>query len=538
MFTNGDFRCLKELLKPAKDVLDSGRNIRREEFEYRVSLWNKIRENYQKYRSGECGEFSRGMDTQVRAEFEYALLTLAWSFVENREGFEGIKRFNSLELAVFERIERYDVFEVSSVEDLKRKLARRDDRTLKLLEEYYVFMRNWMDEILDDPDIDKFVKYYANNRWKSFREKIDKAVSLLITEIDWFGDVIVAWKSKAKEIEVEKIKEEMMSEVEEKLRQIEEEKKKVEKARMEVEIARRKIEDKEREIRAKEEEIRRELEEVEREKAEIVRIKDEIERKERELKEAEEKVKRELEKLKFVKAVEKGSRYVTADEVKALKLTFIGRIEKKLGSEIRLFGKKFKVDVEVEDNGVKAKLEEKKLLGKGEELEFKAIFVSREERLRDLGIDTDPLTLEEVLPFVEREMRSDKRVVLCIASPTGFEQKVKEFVDGEEFHKNFLSKRLSLCLLDMGTGEIVFNRHDSTAKVFVNICEMELDEERIERVVKCILAKLESRGWIKLEDASDCGDKEIVKTAFYIIADKNGWVVKYIEDVGLVLMKR
>ena len=272
-------------------------------------------------------------------------------------------------------------------------------------------------------------------------------------------------------------------------------------------------------------------------------MKEEIKKKERELREAEEKIKKELEKLRFVKAVEKGSRYVTAKDVKALKLTFIGRLETKLGREIRLFGKKFKVSVTIEKNGIRARLKEDKgkigkILGGEEEFEFKAIFVSREDRLEELGIDTDPLTLEEVIPFVENEMRLGERVVLCIASPTGFERRVKEFVNGEEFHKNFLSKRLSLCLLDVETGEIIYNKFDSIAKEFAKVCEMEMDEEKIEKAVRCVLAKLEGRNWIVLEDALDCGDKEIVKIAFYRIADEKGWIVKYVEDVGLVLMKR
>ncbi|RLI84131.1 MAG: hypothetical protein DRP01_08395 [Archaeoglobales archaeon] len=528
MFDEGDFRCLEKLLDPAREVLRSGRDLCREDFEYRVSLWNRIKENYDRYRRGECGRFSDGVDRRVRSEFEYSLLTLAWCFVERGEWFDGVKRFNKLELGVFGMIERYDAIEVLSVDDLKRKLARRDERTLKLLEDYYIYMRDWMDKILEDPEIGKFVKRYANNRWKSFREKIDRAVSSLITEIDWLGDTIAAWKSKTGEIE--KIKEEMRKEVEDKLKRIEEERKKIE-------IARREVEEKEREVKAKEEEIRRELERVEREKFEIEKVKEEIERKEREIKDAEERIKKELEKLKFVKAVEKGSRFVTAEEVKALKLTFIGRLEKKLGDEVRIFGRKFKVKVEIERNGVGAKLEEKKIIGRGEEIEFKAIFVYRDDRLGDVGIDTDPLTLEEVLPFVEREMMG-RQVFLCIASPTGFEGKVKEFVNGEEFHKNFLSKRLSLCLLDMGTGEIVYNRHDQIAREFAKICEMEMDEEKIEKAVKCIKAKLEGRDWIKLEDSLDCGDEKVVKTAFYRIADEEGWVVKYIEDVGLVLMKR
>jgi len=214
MFDCGDFNCLKELLRPAKDVLSAGRNIAKEEREYRKAKWNKIKENYQKYREGKCGKFPPEIDKRVKSEFEYALLTLAWSFVSKGENLDD-SRFNYLELAVFEKIEKFDQFDILSVEEIKKDLIRKDDRTLKLLKEY-IQMRDWMDKILDDPRIDKFIRRYAIDRWNSFKGKIDEALSSLIMELNWLGELIAMWKNefeKAGRDTIKEIKEEMEREV-------------------------------------------------------------------------------------------------------------------------------------------------------------------------------------------------------------------------------------------------------------------------------------------------------------------------------------
>jgi len=138
-----------------------------------------------------------------------------------------------------------------------------------------------------------------------------------------------------------------------------------------------------------------------------------------------------------------------------------------------------------ENRYIEAKLVEKKWFGKKKRYILKALFVSRVERYAKYGFDTDPLELKDINVHIieERDRAKEEGCtrVLCLASPTGFEDTVKEHISGKKFHKNFLSKYLSI--------------------------------------------------WLNY------GEGSIVKTAFYNVAEKNGWKVKFVEEVGLMLIR-
>ncbi|MEG3057272.1 MAG: hypothetical protein RQM90_15200 [Methanoculleus sp.] len=151
------------------------------------------------------------------------------------------------------------------------------------------------------------------------------------------------------------------------------------------------------------------------------------------------------------------SRYVNAGEAKQYELTFIGRMETKIGDFPTIRGRVFRVEGIEEDRGAGEtgnralpenraliiRLTEKKLLGRKMQYVFNARYASRVERYADPGYDCDPLTLADVTVMLA-EMQDRARsagivTVLCLASPTGFEQQVQDFINGEEFHRNYIS---------------------------------------------------------------------------------------------------
>ena len=153
MFGEGDIECTKELLLPAKRVLKAGPQIKYEAFERRVELWNKIRTNFDSYQDGECGTFLNDLDSHFRSQFDAALVALAVSMKANGESFSATRIFSDDELGLYERIERYNTFELLTVNDIKKKLIRRDENLLALLHDYYVDMYSWFDTSLENPDI-------------------------------------------------------------------------------------------------------------------------------------------------------------------------------------------------------------------------------------------------------------------------------------------------------------------------------------------------------------------------------------------------
>jgi len=485
----GNIECVKSLIKPAEKVIKKGFLIDKEMFEKRVQLWNEIRENFERYEDEECGAFLEDLDRHYRAEFEVALLILARSFRKNGEEFAPAALYNEKEIKAYEEIEKYNIFELLSIKDIKKKVIAKDENLINLFENYFVKMDRYIEEMLNDEEIRLELKYYLKKKWDNYKEKIIEAVNQLNKEFEWFGNVVREWKKEA--------------------------------------------ENKAREL---------------------------INEKEAELDEKEKKFHEEIKELMAIKEkIEKGSRYVGVGEAKFYENNFIGRIKNKLSGELTIKGRKFevyKIDIHnginlVDYSGIDnnilrnlpenkylvAKLKEKKMIGKRIELTLKAIFHGRTEKYAKYGVDTDPLDLMDINPYISEEIEENVKKVICIASPTGFTDRVREHIMGEELHKNFLSN-ISLILLDMETGEVIFNEHDEWSKALKNLCELEIDEEKVEKAKKCIRNLVIEKDFVTFEDAVKvCGEATTVKNAFYRLANERGYKIKYVKNVGLVMVR-
>ncbi|ADT84371.1 hypothetical protein [Thermococcus barophilus] len=605
VFNEGNPECVRNLLRPAERVLRQGRDVTVEDFETRKSLWERIQDSYSRYLEGECGDFLRDLDSTFRAKFEAALAVLAWSFWKKGEAFPPAeKSFSEREIGLIDEILKYNVFEITTMEDILEKLYRRDEETLQLLKTYYLGVDRWIEEQLEDPEIKLPLRYYLKRTWKSYREKIDAAINEA-SKYGWFRTLMEEWEREKTE-EVEAVREsyearvgelkkriaEMVEFFEEERRKLEEELsasslEEVERLRREKEelierFEREKAELARRLTELKDEELRKKLEEeLARAKEEALRearlLEEKLRRRELELREKEMELrKRELElseKENLLKSrieeilamsgkVEKGSRLVLRDEARIGELNFVGRMKSKFAGEVRLLGRTYSVERIEEKKGedtarfagkldekslknlpenryVEVALKEKKLLGRKERILVRGVYLTRVERLAELGLDTDPLTLAEVNVHLidARDSKENARTILVIASPLGFEERVRRYVSSEDFHRNFYSENVSLILLDTESGEVIHNPNDRYAKALVPLVRLELDEEIYARVRECVRKKLEGRDYLPLSECLDCGDEEYVRRAFYEIA-REGNLVKYIDGFGLVLIRK
>ena len=162
-----------------------------------------------------------------------------------------------------------------------------------------------------------------------------------------------------------------------------------------------------------------------------------------------------------------GSRCVRLGEVGLCEMNFIGRLEQKLGGEIHLFDRIFKLygepkELNTEDLSVfrersdltkkdlknlpgnrslTVRLVEKKILGRKQRYTFRGLFASRVERYAEFGFDSDPLELTDVNGYLVDARDEAKNIgetmMFCLASPTGFEETVGNYINSEDFHRNF-----------------------------------------------------------------------------------------------------
>lgn len=601
IFEEGSVDCVKELLRPAERVLKEGLDIVVEDFPTREKLWLRVTENYDRYLDGECGSFLKDLDLHFRGKFEAALAILAWSFKQTGDLYPPAEnRYSEREIEAVEKVLRYNVFEVYSRDDVIKRIMHRDSDVLTLLRDYYSGVDAWVDEILNDPSVKLPLRHFLKTKWDSYKGKINAAVAEATVRFDWFRDFLTLTEEETQAVErvyrkklerKEREAEALRERIEEMLRNIEEEKEMLVKRleateRVEIpkltkdkeEIIRQFNEEKrklgEEIVQFGDEKVRKSLEdELRRAEEEVSRtlkqLEEELRRKETELRLREEEVKRKedevsrkiAEFMRLSGKIERGSRFVRVDEARIMEMNFIGRLKSKIREQITVMGKKFKVESlrevptfdkskfrgklserdlkNVPDNMMlEVRLRERKLLGRGEGLLVKAVFCSRPERYAEVGFDTDPLELADVNALlIDARNGGAGRTVLLVASPTGFEKRIRDYISSPDFHKNFISENVSLLLLDLESGELLYNPHDEYAKAFAPLLRLEKDNELTAKIEEAIERLLLVKGYVRLEDIAAEFPEDKVKRAFRKLARKPGYSTKYIEGVGYVLVR-
>ncbi|CAD6494125.1 MAG: hypothetical protein CHKLHMKO_00632 [Candidatus Argoarchaeum ethanivorans] len=133
--------------------------------------------------------------------------------------------------------------------------------------------------------------------------------------------------------------------------------------------------------------------------------------------------------------------------------------------------------------------------------------------------------------------------MLGIASVTGFDKKVLEHINSVAFHKNFVNRYVSLCLVDLETGEVFYNESDDRIKAYLPLFKPFFDEEKIRAIKKYVVGRLELKDFAVLErvvketaDNSEEG-RMLAKKAFYDLEKEGIGKVKYEKEFGLVIVK-
>jgi len=363
----------------------------------------------------------------------------------------------------------------------------------------------------------------------------------------------------------------------------------------------RKIEERRKALDAQEQELKKA---AERQKAElretaqrafedelenINTLREELAKKEQELKSERaglEYERRELEeRLGTIKDILEGGevkRFVTSDVAKIQEMNYIGRFDIKMNElpkriydpieskerKINRWSYRYKFDdadkilstLKMDYDEVTGKLplnlrsryvvaeKKHKLFGKEEtKVIVEAAVLGHLLDYGDNGFDTRSVTLSELLSVLTKHIDSAEFGnyfhVLGIASVTGFDKKVFEHVNSGEFHKNFVSRYVSLCLVDLETGEVFYNESDERIKAYIDLFKPVFDEERIRAIREYVVERLELKDFAVLdrvvEEATDGGKegKRLAKKVFYDLEKEGRGRVKYEKEFGLVVEK-
>ncbi|ADI31621.1 hypothetical protein [Staphylothermus hellenicus] len=341
----------------------------------------------------------------------------------------------------------------------------------------------------------------------------------------------------------------------------------IEKEKRELENRRKELEKAEQEYRRKAEEeaqriIESELRKIEDLGKELAKKKEELEE---EVKNVRMKRLEIEETLKQVREAEKGEyRLVTSEDARLAELNFIARFDEKMHAfPLRIHspiegreyvvkswreGERLKMSESVAE-GIPSNLRlryvitEKKHKFFGERVRkvvIEAISFNHLREFKEFGFDARKANLAEFLKLVEGAI--DKAEigkyfhVMGIASPTGWDDRVVREISSSEFARNYVSRYISVCLIDSITGDIYYNPADERITKFIEFFKPQFKRERVESVKKTILNKLSTKGYVVLDDVVNetREERRIVLKAFYDLEKEGKGKVKNVKDIGTV----
>ncbi|MDB2245244.1 hypothetical protein PM076_14895 [Halorubrum ezzemoulense] len=185
-------------------------------------------------------------------------------------------------------------------------------------------------------------------------------------------------------------------------------------------------------------------------------------------------------------------------------------------------------------------------VGRSPEMIIEAAVCSDLEAHATNGFDASPATLDTLLEYVNRSVyeaeQTDVEVLLGIASPTGWSESVRRQISQNDISRTKYSRRLSIVLIDLQTGELTYDSSDPVASENARLFELPIDQEQQSECEDEILSRFNrtefgSEGVLLETLVDEAGfTPHIVKRTFNTLANREAYEQKYL-DGKLVLFE-
>jgi hypothetical protein len=505
-----DWEKIRQIEQPAEIVLSYDlEKLRRLEEGKRTDLWNRIEGNQDIFEHEFMTVLPRDLKDEITSKFSLAKLLLATAACANSEQSKMTSCFSNKELTLLRDFERYNVFDVLSVEEIVDRIARRGD-IYNLAKEFYQKEYSKLDSILDDPEIQRDLKLAFNKRYKGRLDKVAKGIKAFV---DKYGPFEAAAKITAQaRTEFEKTKQEEIQALKGQLITLE-----------------KALHDEKASIELRQQEI--------------------------------------TERLRQINDAAEGKplRLIVGSDARACELNFIARFDTKMQAfPVKLYSplekKTYKIRSWMEGEHISSPhehtsdmpcnaysryiIQQKKCRFFGKKIVkmvIEAVCFNHLEDFEKYGFDTKRANLSDFLSLVTKSIDQAELGkylhVIGLASPTGWDEKVQNEVKSTSFARNYVSRFVSFCLVDSVTGDVVYNPVDDRVVRFIDFFEPEFDHEKLERVKNCTTNHLQMKSYAVFDDvAAETGEsRAIVNKVFYDSQREGKGKVRYIKDVGLVL---
>ena len=167
-----DENKLKQLKQPVDIVLNYDlEKLRHENDTKRAVLWNQIKSNQTIFEREFRVGLSQEETEQIMSDFTLAQLLLAAAAKTNGENTPIIRRFSAKELELISNYERFNHFDLLSIDEIADKMARNEE-IYNLAMGFYQNEYARLDSILESQEIRKDVKIAFNKRYNARLKKI------------------------------------------------------------------------------------------------------------------------------------------------------------------------------------------------------------------------------------------------------------------------------------------------------------------------------------------------------------------------------
>lgn len=192
-------------------------------------------------------------------------------------------------------------------------------------------------------------------------------------------------------------------------------------------------------------------------------------------------------------------------------------------------------------------IQEKKYGFFGEKLKkviIEAVSFNHIDEFDEYGFDSRAVNIAEFLISIAKAIDNAEMGkylhVIGIASPTGWEENVIKEIQSVNFAHNYVSRFVSVCLIDSSAGEVIYNSADDRIIGYVEFFKPQFDREKVEEIRTYTENKLAAKGYIVFEDTVEelSLPRELVYKVFRDLQHDGLGKMKNIKEVGLALQSK
>ena len=158
--------------------------------------------------------------------------------------------------------------------------------------------------------------------------------------------------------------------------------------------------------------------------------------------------------------------------------------------------------------------------------------------------DSNPATLDELLGFVNEAVdeADDDEIpyLLGIASPTGWTDRVRDLVVDDEVSRTRYSRHVSICLIDLRTGELFYDESDATLTENIGLFKRAVQAEEVEECVSLVYSEYVTELGCETVMAEEIAeetdyDQNVIKQSFERLEERGDGEQFYLDEYGLAL---